>query len=101
MSKYFLLIPFSKKDQLKPTYKLKWDPEAKLWYTDNFEMFNHPGLTPYHIIDLDIPFCNRDGAKAHGAKWNGTRWVVSKEQYERNPLIFEELSKLPDDTDSD
>ena len=97
MSKYYFLIPFSKKDQLKTMYKLKWDAQPKLWYTDRFETYNHPALIPYHIIDLDIPFCNRDGAKAHGAKWNGSLWVVSKEQYDKNPLIFEELSKVPDD----
>ena len=100
--RYFVLIPFSKKDILKQAYNLRWDDGKRMWYTEKLKTYTNK-LSDYHIYPLTITYRNKDKAKLLGAKWDGSQWVTNKKNYEDHLDEFESLSTdtVVDDTSSD
>lgn len=98
MTTQYLLIPYDRKDELKSMYKLKWDDKLKLWGTNSQKTYNK--LSEFHIIELNVPFKNKDKVKALGAKWSGKSWVTSRKNYDTNKDAYELFVDHPD-TDDD
>ena len=79
--KIFLLVPYEKKDELKALYKIKWDTQAKLWYT--YEMVE--ALEPYKIMKIQVEYEDKDDYKLRykSMRWQTTdkTWTCSYEDY--------------------
>ena len=77
--KTYLLIPFELKDDLKKTYKIKWDAKLKLWFVDKME----EGLNKYKIVPMDIRYDDKDfyKSKLKSLKWDAAKrnWICSVE----------------------
>jgi hypothetical protein len=99
MTNYNLLIPFDKKDFLKSQYKLKWDNNAKMWYTTSQSTYGK--LLDYHVVDLEVTYENKDIAKKLGAKWNGKHWITSCLNYNTHQQIYDALKENKPETDEE
>jgi hypothetical protein len=80
-AKLYLAIPFSRKDELKRMFRLKWDATTKMWMAPTQTVYNNEHVRPFHIITLGVLYDHKDAAKVLGAKWNGTQWYVSRQVY--------------------
>jgi hypothetical protein len=49
-------------------HKLKWDKDAKYWYTTNVDTWN--SLQQFHKTYYDVPFDAKDIVKKYGYKWD-------------------------------
>lgn len=96
--KFFLNVPYSEKDDAK-ALGAKWDPKEKKWYASSQKIKDKchqwwskdetPGeetnssiQAPQNKIqrqDLNVPFKDKDEAKALGAKWDpvSSNWYVT------------------------
>ena len=82
----WLMIPFEKKDEVKTQFKLKWDKDFKMWYTEDESVFGE--LHEYHVAYYTVPFAYKDSVKAVGFKWDS----CEKEWYGCDYM----LDKLPE-----
>ena len=98
---YVLSIPFAKKDMLKQTMRIRWNPDAKMWTAPSATAYDM--MAKYHVVKLDVHFKHKDQCKVLGAQWNGRYWHVNSSAYKKNEEEF--LSYMADsneyDADSD
>ena len=83
---YCLSIPFAKKDMLKQTMRIKWNPDAKMWVAPSKTAYDM--MTKYHVVKLNVHFKYKDECKVLGAQWNGRHWHVNRSVYEKNEAEF-------------
>lgn len=86
---FALSVPFSRKDELKKRFKLRWSPTSKLWHAPNRKTYDNCELVPYHIVNLKVTYAKKELAKELGARWNGSNWYCSKSQFESNKSKFQ------------
>lgn len=98
---FALSVPFSRKDELKKQFKLRWDPNTKLWYAPNKKAYDNCELVPYHIVNLIVAYSNKSFAKELGARWNGKNWYCSKSVFEANKSKFQSFVRDIDNEDED
>jgi hypothetical protein len=50
----------------------------------------NPPIEDDDRVDLDVPYANKDSARAHGARWDATTktWHISGYQYKTNTTIW-------------
>lgn len=87
-------VPYAEREAAKAA-GAKWDPNAKSWYAERVEGKEEPAAlarwkaSPERLQELeaerrekagrtllDVPYAEKDGAKAAGAKWDGVHWFV-------------------------
>lgn len=87
-------VPYADREAAKAA-GAKWDPNAKSWYAERVEGKEEPAAigrwkaSPERLQELeaerrekagrtllDVPFKEKDEAKAVGAKWDGVHWFV-------------------------
>ena len=94
----YLNVPYQEKEEAKEM-GARWDPAAKKWFifSDNPKLSNFKKWLPKtvappnptsDIIILNVPFEEKDDAKAEGAKWDSTinKWYVPANH--RHPEAF-------------
>lgn len=73
------------KDELKKTYKIKWDADKKLWYYEGEKIID--GLKKYTIKKIDIDYDDKDEYKLNykSLKWDAKikTWLCSLEDYNK------------------
>ncbi len=85
----YLSVPFDDKEKVK-MLGARWDGKNKAWYVpagvdlSPFKQWTNGGKATTSIkkIYLDIPFDDKDEAKANGARWDGDKkkWFIMSNQ---------------------
>lgn len=95
MTNYFIMVPYNTRlqSELKLAYQIKWNPDEKLWYTNDFSRYNSVGLKQFHIVYYNVPFALKNEAKAAGFKWNHVKkqWYACSYITTNHPVLMSKI----------
>jgi hypothetical protein len=91
MSRFDLCIPYSEKDEVKKTHKIRFDPEKKIWFIICDEL--HDDLKKYEKVYVDISYEDKDiykkKCKSLGFDFKLKSWYISMEEFMKNSGLKE------------
>lgn len=90
MSRCDLCIPFSEKDELKKTHKIKFDTDKKIWYIFCNEDLPDD-LKKYKRMNVDIDYNDKDIMKK---RFNSLRFDFIQKNWYCSLEDFEKMGKI-------
>ena len=71
LPRHYLFVPYNEDltRSLRINHKIRWDKDAKLWYTTSPDIYDR--LYLFHKIFYNVPYSGKDIVKKYGYRWDG------------------------------